>query len=124
MIRKITTFTTFVLLFIVACKPYNSSEANKNLLQGKWRLVDLRYTNEDSTQQNILKDSVHIKFYGDSVDENINGHLWKYVFKVKNYNIAFQADSTRIHFGYITSLSKDTFQMKSKAYSRIYIKEE
>ena len=124
MIKKTVICTIFTALLFTTCKPYNSSEANKDLLQGKWHLVDIRYTHKDSLQQNILKDSVLIKFYGDSVDENINGHIRKYSFKVKNYSIAFQIDSSRTHYGNITSLSKDTFRMKSQSYDRIYIKEE
>lgn len=124
MIKRTTIYTIFIVLLFTTCKPYNSSEANKNLLQGKWRLVDIRYNHEDSTQQNILKDSVYVEFRKDSVDEYINGYVQKNIFKVKNYSIAFRVDSTTVHYGHITSLSKDTFRLRSKSFHLIYVKEE
>lgn len=124
MIRNIKFIILLIIFSFVSCKPYNSSEANKKLLQGEWYLADIRYNNKDSIQHNMLCDTVRIILKGDSIEERINGNICKYTFKINKYNIAFQLDSVRIHYGYIMSLSKDTFKMRSQAYERTYVKKE
>lgn len=110
--------TCFTAAFIT-CKPYNSTEKNKELIQGRWILKSIDYRGLGIDSVNIPGDTVHVFFGRDSVIEKANEVIIRESsFDIKGYNLTLhEKDGNNLKFS-ITSLNDSVFTMrgvKSKA---------
>lgn len=110
------------MLDLFACKPYNSTEKNEELLQGKWHLQEIRYAYSDEDNTDSLRDTVHISFIGDSIIEQINGNfINKGLFNIQNYKLQWlQEDSSSVDF-HIILLNDSAFSMRSAKNNNIWM---
>ncbi|NDV68473.1 hypothetical protein [Dysgonomonas sp. 25] len=106
--------TLLSLIIFAACKPYNSTEKNKELLQGKWRLKEISYSSPGMEKPKELSDVVYLSFVGDTIIEEVNGQLQrKDLFEVKNYNLIWVEKGSSFAFQ-IMLLNDSVLSLKSK----------
>ncbi len=122
--RSICHILLLLILLLSGCNPYGSSDANKKLLQGKWRLIHQNYLHPDSTKVNILQDTVFITFKKDSIFELINSdYKQPYNYKIKKFQIDWFVENTFVTKSRIVKLSQDTLKMETLNDFRIFVKE-
>lgn len=122
--RRFYLILLLISLLLCGCNPYGSSEANKRLLQGRWRMINQTYLHQDSTKVNILQDTVFITFKKDSVFEYINSdYKQAYRYNIKKFQIDWFVENTFITKSRIVKLSPDTLKMETLNDFRIFIKE-
>lgn len=121
MIRYYSYIFILTLFLLCACKPYNSSESNRSLLKGRWLLISQTYNHPDSTQENLLLDTLFLTFTNDSILETINHDFNQmYSYHIKGYDISWKIDSLTVSKTKIVKIKKDTFMMRTFDYLWIY----
>lgn len=114
MIKKRVLVLFFLTVLLGSCTPYNSSEKNKELLQGKWLLKEIYYTYTGSSETNLLYDTVSYTFIGDTIIEQVNDNTpQKGIINIKGYALELQdSDGEFVNFQ-ILLLNDSVFSMRS-----------
>lgn len=112
--KYILILSLLILLpvFLLSCKPYNSNEVNRQLLQGSWKLIATNNLERDSSDAGLHID-FDIRFEGDSCCEYARdfNRLTKYKFLIDDFSLDLFNNDSLVSKINITTLTKDSLTL-------------
>lgn len=115
-----------VAYVIVSCTPYNSNEVNKQLIQGKWLLMDVEHDVYDTISVDYIREETYLSFEGDSCIQYMPDlkDTLNLSFSIKDYQLAFFKDSLIVGKFSIDSLTDKKLILSHDLSERVYLKVE
>lgn len=116
---------SFILFSTISCRPYDSDEANRELIQGSWKLLNVEHSVYDSIYVDYAKEETFLIFKGDSCREYMVdlADTLDLSFIIRDYHLAFVKNDTIIGRFSIDSLTDKTLILSFEKDKRIYKKE-
>lgn len=107
----------FFIFLLYACKPYDSDEVNRQLLQGKWMLLKPDYADRDSVASGIGQEYTYLSFDADTCREDMPDlHIRStYIFKVNDFTLNLYARDSLINTLRILRLTNDSLTLSKDA---------
>ena len=91
------------------CKRFNSDEFNQQMIQGKWRLMDVKRKAYDSIMIDYNQQVTYLVFDGNNCTQEMVGLTTSnYTFSIHNYTLTLYADSVFDNKLEINTLTKDS----------------
>jgi hypothetical protein len=96
---------------------------NRQLIQGKWRLIEVYLDTQDTTEIDLEKLEIYLTFRGDTCIQDLTGMETKYTYAIHNYNLLLYRDSIFENKLEINTLTEDSLALvQNKSRYWIYIK--
>lgn len=111
-----------VLFTIAACTPYDSNRVNKELVQGKWQLVDVEHELYDTIAVDYASELTYLIFEEDTCIQympDLNDTL-KLMFSIRDFQLAFIKDSLVVSKFNIDSLTDYKLVLSQSEGERVY----
>lgn len=91
------------------CKRFNSDEFNQQMIQGKWRLMDVKRKAYDSIMIDYNQQVTYLVFDGNKCTQEMIGLTTSnYTFSIHNYTLTLYVDSVFENKLEINTLTKDS----------------
>lgn len=120
---KFTSILLLISCLFYCCKPYDTNEANKQLVQGKWMLVDLKRAGIPDSLSVDFNDQKTILIFKDSLftQQLVDlDQVENYQFRINNYRLGLFENSLLVQELSIDKLTKDSLILTQKADSSIW----
>lgn len=101
----------FVILICIlsSCKRFDSDTLNRQMIQGKWRLVDVERKAYDSVKIDYTQQVTYLIFDGDKCTQDMVGLTTSnYRFTIHNYMLTLYVDSVFDNRLEINTLTRDS----------------
>jgi hypothetical protein len=111
MLKQINIISIIILLLaaFAQCRSFDSDEANRRLIQGKWRLVDAGQAVNDTAEINLKELKIFLTFKGDTCIQDLTGlKTTEYTFSIHNYILFLFKDSVFENKLEISALTEDS----------------
>lgn len=121
---KKTSILLFVSCLFLYCTPYDSNEANRQIIQGKWMLVDLKRSSAfDSLSVDFLEQQTYLVFEDSLFSQKFVDleQIETYKFKIKNFRLGLFDNDLLVQELDIDKLTKDSLILSQKADSSIWV---
>lgn len=117
---------SFIILLFFSCTAYDSDRVNRQLIQGKWMLVDVNDRIYDTVFVDYHKEITYLLFEGDKCTELLQdlNDTTHFNFNIRDYSLNLYKDSLLISIFAITTLTKDSLTLSVDKSHRRYIKIE